>query len=135
MNKSAARRSQQGHLMVGLVFFMAVLLILSAVAVQEFSQILRRDNEAEMIFRAQEIVRALARYQKDRGAYPIELKMLDEPGNKDQRYIRRMYEDPLTRDGEWGLLYAGPGGGIIDPSRPTEDPVGIMGERRPGPTG
>ena len=120
--------------MVGLVFFMAVLLILSAVAVQEFSQILRRDNEAEMIFRAQEIVRALVRYQKDRGTHPTELKMLDEPGNNNQRFIRRMYDDPLVKDGKWGLLYAGPGGGIIDPSRPMAGAVDIIGESTSGQT-
>ncbi len=120
--------------MVGLVFFLAVLLILSAVAVQEFSQILRRDNEAEMIFRAQEIVRALVRYQKDRGTHPTELEMLHEPGHKNQRFIRRMYDDPLTKDGKWGLLYAGPGGGIIDPSRPMAGAVDIIGERTSSPT-
>jgi len=120
--------------MVGLVFFMAVLLILSAVAVQEFSQVLRRDNEAEMIFRAQEIVRALVRFQKDRGTHPTELKMLDEPGSRNQRFIRRLYDDPLTKDGKWGLLYAGPGGGVIDPSRPMAGAADIIGERTSGQT-
>ncbi|MBD3866618.1 MAG: hypothetical protein IFK94_00690 [Acidobacteria bacterium] len=134
MNVRPARKSEHGHLMVGLVFFMAVLMILSAVAVQEFSQILRRDNEAEMIFRAQEIVRALVRYQKDRGGYPTELEMLNEPGNQNQRFIRRMYDDPLTKDGKWGLLYAGPGGGIIDPSRPVAGAADIIGERTSGQT-
>jgi len=132
--QAQARKSEQGHLMVGLVFFMAVLLILSTVAVQEFSQILRRDNEAEMMFRAQEIVRAIVRYQKDRGGYPTELKMLDEPGNQNQRFIRRMYDDPLTKDGKWGLLYGGPGGGIIDPSRPMVGSADIIGERTSGQT-
>ena len=134
MKAAAHRTSERGHLMVGLVFFMAVLLILSAVAVQEFSEILRRDNEAEMIFRAQEIVRALVRFQKDRGTHPTELDMLDEPGNKNQRFIRRMYDDPLTKDGKWGLLYAAPGGGIIDPSRPMAGAVDIIGERTSGQT-
>jgi hypothetical protein len=87
-----------------------------------------------MIFRAQEIVRALVRYQKDRGTHPTELKMLDEPGNQNQRYIRRLYEDPLVKDGKWGLLYAGPGGGIIDPSRPQAGAVDIIGERTSGQT-
>ena len=120
--------------MVGLVFFMAVLMILSAVAVQEYSQILRRDNEAEMMFRAQEIVRALERYKKDQGGHPTELEMLDKPGNNNQRFIRRMYDDPLVKDGKWGLLYAAPGGGIIDPSRPVAGAVDIIGERTSGPT-
>jgi hypothetical protein len=45
-----------------------------------------------------------------------------------------LYEDPLTKDGKWGLLYAAPGGGIIDPSRPMAGAVDIIGERTSGQT-
>ncbi len=120
--------------MVGLVFLIAVMLILSTVAVQKFSDRLRRENEAEMIFRAQEIVRAIVRYQQDRGTFPTKLEELNEPGSRNQRFIRRMYKDPLTKDGKWGLLYAAPGGGIIDPNRPVAGVADIIGERTSTPT-
>ena len=41
-------------LLVGLVAAVAILMILSAVAVQNWSDVLRRDREAEMLLRAQE---------------------------------------------------------------------------------
>jgi hypothetical protein len=117
VNDARHRKGEQGHLMVGLVFLIAVMLIMSTVVVQEFESVRRRDNEAEMMFRAQEIVRAILRYQKDRGTFPTELKQLNEPGSRNQRFIRRMYDDPLVKDGEWGLLFAAPGGGVIDPNQ------------------
>jgi type II secretory pathway pseudopilin PulG len=122
------RKGEQGHLMVGLVFMIAVMLIMSTVVVQEFASVRRRDNEAEMMFRAQEIVRAILRYQKDRGTFPTELKQLDEPGSRNQRFIRRMYDDPLVKDGEWGLLFAAPGGGVIDPNQAGAGDGNIFGD-------
>jgi hypothetical protein len=86
--------------------------------VQEWKEVVRRDNEAEMMFRAQEIVRGLRRYQKDRGALPTELKQLMEPGSRSQYFLRRLYKDPLVKGGAWGLLYASPQGGVLDPSAP-----------------
>lgn len=112
---------EKGHLMVALMAAIAVMMILSTVAVQEWKQVLRRDNEAEMMFRAQEIVRGLRRYQKDHGALPLELKQLLEPGSKAQYFVRHDYKDPLVKGGKWGLLYASPQGGILDPSAPATE--------------
>jgi type II secretory pathway pseudopilin PulG len=130
----AVPKRETGHLMVGVMAGIAVMMILSTVAVQEWQQVLRRDNEAEMMFRAQEIVRALRRYQKDRGALPTELKQLMEPGSKSQYFLRRLYKDPLVKGGAWGLLYASPQGGLVDPTAPAapESPGGLPGS--PGPT-
>lgn len=100
----------------------AIMLILSTVAVQEWKEVLRRDAEAEMMFRAQDIVRAIRRYQKDRGALPTEMKQLMEPGNKRQYFLRHLYKDPLVRGGKWGLLYSSPQGGLVDPSAPAAVP-------------
>jgi len=94
----------------------AILMILSGVAAQRWSDVLRREKEAEMIFRAQEIARALFRYRRDRGTLPTELKQLLEPGSKGQYFIRQLYSDPLVKDGKWGLLYANPQGGVLDPN-------------------
>ena len=69
MNHSRARnprdRRQKGALMAGVVAMLAVSLIWSAIAFQAWIDVLRRDNEAEMIFRAEEIVRAIQRYRRD----------------------------------------------------------------------
>jgi hypothetical protein len=92
------------------------------VATQAWIDVLRRDNEAEMIFRAKEIVRAIVRYQQDRGVLPTEMEQLLEPGSRGQYFIRKEYDDPLVPDGKWGLLFAAPGGGIYDPNAPQGGP-------------
>jgi len=102
--------------MVGLVAMVAIMMILSGQAVQEWTDILRRDNEAEMMFRAQEITRAIFRFQQANGRLPSKLEELMEPGPKGEYFLRRMYDDPLVPDGEWGVLFAGPGGQIVDPN-------------------
>ena len=113
----AWRKSQRGHLMAGLMAGVAIMLILSTVAFQAWSDVLRRDNEAEMMFRAQDIVRAIQRYRRDHGGSgPLKMELLMEPGPKGQYYLRRLYEDPLVPDGKWGFLHLGPGGQIIDPN-------------------
>jgi hypothetical protein len=104
--------------MAGVLVLLAIMLIFSTVVFQSWDEVLRRDNEAEMIFRAEEIVRAMQRYRKDFGAPPEKLEQLLEPGPKAQYYLRRAYTDPLVKNGKWGLLYAGPSGEIIDPNAP-----------------
>lgn len=119
-------RKDGGHILAGLMVAIAVMLILSAVTGQAWIDRIRRDNEAEMLFRAQEIVRGLKRFQKEQGRLPTELEELAEPGNNRQYFIRRLYDDPLVKNGKWGLLHLAPGGGIYDPNSASEQlPVGI----------
>jgi hypothetical protein len=104
--------------MAGLIAMIAIMMILSTVAFQAWEDVLRRDNEAEMIFRAEEIARAIQRYRQDHnGAGPPSLEMLAEPGPRGQYYLRHKYRDPLVKDGVWGLLFEGPDGSILDPSQ------------------
>jgi hypothetical protein len=120
------QRSQQGALMVGVVALIAISLVWSAVAFQAWVDVLRRDNEAEMIFRAEEIVRAIQRYRRDHGGQgPRKLEELLEPSPKRSYYLRRKYDDPLVPDGKWGLLLMGPSGTIIDPNAEEEEGLGL----------
>lgn len=115
------RDGERGALLVAVMAALAIMMILSAVAVREWGQIVRRDNEAEMMFRAQDLVRGLRRFQKDKGRLPNELKELSEPGSKGQYFVRQVWKDPLVKDGKWQLLYAGPQGGVLDPSMMVEN--------------
>jgi len=104
--------------MIAVVVALAILMIFSTMAAKSWQDVLRRDREAEMIFRAQEITRAIAKFRKAHGRLPNELDELMEPGPQGQYFLRRQYEDPLVRDGKWGLLFAAPGGGLLDPNSP-----------------
>ena len=52
-------KKQRGVLIVALMAGIAIVMILTTVAFQQWTDIARRDAEAEMMFRAQDIVRAL----------------------------------------------------------------------------
>ncbi len=115
---SALGRKQRGALIVALMAGIAIMLILSAVAVQSWSDVTRRDNEAEMMFRAQDIARALKRFQADKGKLPTELKELMEPGQQQQYFLRQLWKDPLVKGGKWQFVYLNPAGGLFDPTAP-----------------
>jgi len=117
--------------MVALMAGIAIMMILAAVAAQNWADVVRRDNEAEMMFRAEDIVRALRRFQKDQGRLPNELKELEQPGQKGQHFIRRLWKDPLVKGGKWQLLYAAPGGGLFDPSAPGAEVPPGLGQQAP----
>lgn len=134
----ASSRKERGVLIVALMAGIAIAMILSTVAVQAWSDIARRDNEAEMMFRAQDIVRALRRFQADKGKLPIEFKELMEPGQKAQYLLRHLWKDPLVKGGQWQFVYASPAGGLFDPTVPTVPPEGgppQMGQVKTGLNG
>ncbi len=113
---TARRRAEQGHLLVGLVVLIAVMLIMLTAAAQSWTFLVRRDREAELIQRGEEYARAIAFYHKENQAWPLKLDLLVEKGPHGHRFIRKLYPDPLAEDGEWGLLYLSPTGkGFINP--------------------
>ena len=129
---------QRGHLMLALLVAIALLSLGTLKVGQAWEDYFRREMEVEMIFRAKEIARAIYKYRQDRADQPLtELKLLLEQGSKSQYFIRRLYEDPLVRDGKWGLLYQGPNNTIIDPNS-AEPPPGdfrLGTDTRPQQTG
>jgi len=121
--------------MIAVVVVLAIMLIFSTVATKSWHDVMRREREAEMIFRAQEITRAIAKFRKAHGRLPNALEELMEPGPQGQYFLRRQYEDPLVPDGKWGLLFAAPGGGILDPNAPsTEAQIPEIGASSRKPT-
>jgi type II secretory pathway pseudopilin PulG len=109
--------SDRGHLLITLVVALAVSMILITVATQVWTTVIRRDKEEELIFRGREYTRALKNFRKDRGRLPTDLKELTERGQSNQKYLRKLYKDPMSPDGEWNYLYLSPDGrGIINPN-------------------
>jgi len=84
-------------LLVGL----AVMGILMSVAMPAWRKAVQREKEEELVFRGQQYARAIGLYQrKFAGGFPPSIDLLVE-----QRFLRRKYVDPMTKDGEFQLLY------------------------------
>ena len=85
-----------------------------------------RDREVELLYVGNAYRRAIERYYlAGPRQYPRTLEALvkDPRTPTTQRYIRRLYADPMTHGTEWGIVKA-PDGGIMGVySRSEEEPI------------
>ncbi len=97
-----ARPGERGFTMALLLAMAVVMVLLTMKAVPLASAAVQRDQEAELIYRGEAIANALRIYKAKTGAYPTDLNdlMKSKP-----HILRRVYKDPMTREGEWDYLY------------------------------
>ena len=97
--RPSARRDA-GYAMAGLLVAIAVMGIAMSMLMPTWRTWAKREKEAELIFRGEQYMRAIELYQRQfAGAYPADMKML-----VDQRFLRKLYTDPMTNDGMFEVL-------------------------------
>jgi type II secretory pathway pseudopilin PulG len=89
--------------MVALVVIITVMSILVAAALPYWSQMIKRDREAELIFRGLQYAEAIRVFQLRFKRLPTSL---DELIKTNPRSIRRLWPDPMTDGGEWKPIFA-----------------------------
>ena len=92
-----------GYNLVALMVLVAVINITVAAALPSVSQAMRREREAELIFRGLQYAEAIRVFQLRNGRYPNSLRELLKTN---PRCIRQLWTDPFNDDGEWGLVLA-----------------------------
>ena len=113
--------------MAALLVSLSVMCLMLSVALPVWRTVIRREREAELIFRGQQYVRAIVLFQrKYAGTFPPTIDVLLH-----ERFLRRRYLDPITND-DFQLLYAGvPSGGALAgdsaPPAVTDGRRGIQG--------
>ena len=81
-----------GYVLFGVLIGITLLGVGLTAAVTLWSQAVQREDEAELLFRGEAVVRALERFQQDRpGTLPETLDELVEG-----KYLRRAWLDPMT---------------------------------------
>ncbi len=89
------------------ILLVSILIIGVATAgvAQLWSTQIKREKEAELLFRLGEFRRAIALYRADHNRLPKELKDLldDRTQLQARRYLRRIYTDPMTGKTDWNL--------------------------------
>lgn len=94
-------RTDRGYVLIILMMVVLALILGLTVAVPVLQTELRREKEAELIFRGQQYVEAIRLFQmKNPGRFPSSLKELEE-----KRLIRKLYKDPMTDSGEWNVVF------------------------------
>jgi general secretion pathway protein G len=100
-------KSSRGFILVMLLVFITAMGIFLTVALPNVATEVQRDQEAELIFRGEAIARAIRLYKAQTGGYPLNLEDLTKIR---PRIIRKLYLDPMTREGphegDWDLITA-----------------------------
>jgi type II secretory pathway pseudopilin PulG len=95
---------EAGYTMVMFVMIIAIMSISMGVAVQTAEFQMRREREAELIFRGKQFIEAIRLYKVKYGRYPMQLKEIYEAK---PRVIRKRWKDPITDSENWGIIFLG----------------------------
>jgi len=115
---SSGRSRQRGFTYLVAMFAVAIAGLLLAVASEVWSHSRQREKEKELLYVGGQFREAIGLYyQRTPGAvkrYPEKLEDLleDKRYLSMQRYLRKIYADPITGKYQWATI-AAPGGGIM----------------------
>jgi type II secretory pathway pseudopilin PulG len=104
------RRGQRAFTYIGALVLVAVMGTVFAAAGQVWHTMQRQEKERELLFIGHEFRHALDRYAKHtprngrRGPARLEELLQDPRAPGVQRYLRKIYVDPITGSAEWGLV-------------------------------
>jgi type II secretory pathway pseudopilin PulG len=99
------QESEDGFILITLLFLVALLLIGLAVAAPRMAKSIQRDNELELVHRGEQYKHAIKLYYKKFGTYPTSIDQLVNTNNI--RFLRKRYTDPITGKDDWRLIHLG----------------------------
>ncbi len=91
--------SEEGYILVIVMFMLALLIIAMAVALPRISADIQRDRELETFRRGMQYRRAVQLYYRKFNRYPPNIDALVKTTNI--RFLRKRYIDPITRKDDW----------------------------------
>jgi type II secretory pathway pseudopilin PulG len=88
------RPTERGYAMAALLVAMSIMAVMMTVAMPVWKQASQREKEEELVFRGQQYVHAIGLFKrKFANASPPSIDLLVE-----QRFLRKKYKDPITKD-------------------------------------
>lgn len=104
----------------GFTYMFALILVFTTsvslmVVHKQWRTIMKQEHEKELLFRGNQIVMAIESfYENSPGGsktYPQSFKVMlkDNRVPNLKRHLRKHYKDPMSRDGQWGIVYDGKG--------------------------
>ena len=109
---------EHGVVLLALLFFVAAMIVATAVALPQLLTQARREKEEEMIWRGEQYVRAIRLYYLKTQKLPTAVE--DLTGTRTGvRFLRKPFADPMNgTDGSWRFIYLGPMGQLIGSTKP-----------------
>lgn len=112
MNGKRQRGRPRGFTYLTVMFVIVLIGLSLSAAAQQWKTVMKREREAELLFRGDQVRDAIARYYHTPGIgrYPKKLEDLIKAPNLSatKRFLRKRYKDPITGD-DWGLVKFGDG--------------------------
>lgn len=114
---SQAYTQQQGFTYMGVLFAVALIGVSQALIGSVWKTTQQRENEEELLFVGEQFRKAIGLYyERTPGVvkrYPTNLEELLEDNRYivPQRYLRKIYKDPMTNEIDW-IIVTGPSGGV-----------------------
>ncbi len=97
--------AEDGYLLLTVLVMIFLMLLALSIAAPRVAKQIQRDKEQEAVERGLQYKRAIQLYYKKFGAYPSDLKQLE---NTNQiRFLRKRYKDPITGKDDWRLIHMG----------------------------
>ncbi|CAM2007745.1 hypothetical protein [Acanthopleuribacter pedis] len=96
---------RKGHMLLVAVIAVTTLSLALSMAVQPLRTARQRMLEQELMYRGKHIADGIRRFYIKYGRFPSDL---DELNDQEPRFLRKLYTDPMTEDGEWTLVYLDP---------------------------
>lgn len=94
-----AKPSEEGYILVSVMFLLALLIIAMAVALPKITADIQRDRELETFHRGLQYRRAVQLYFRKFNRYPPNIEALVKTNNI--RFLRKRYKDPITGKDDW----------------------------------
>jgi len=123
-------RRQRGFTYLTVLFLVAFMGLGLAVAGEVWQTGLAREKEAQLLYAGNQYRRAIERYYlSGLNQYPRALEdLLRDPRKPNiERYLRKLYADPLTAKGEWGIVKSADGGIMGVYSQSEDKPIKVAG--------
>ncbi len=102
-SRSSGKRTDSGYMLLVLMLAVAVLMITMTGVVRNYRRSVQRDREVEMIHRGEQYARAVQRFYRKNGRYPVSMEQLENMNKI--RYLRKRYKDPMSPDGAWKIVH------------------------------
>ncbi|TSA06080.1 MAG: type II secretion system protein [Deltaproteobacteria bacterium] len=113
-NSKPLRKAERGFTLIVLVFAILVIGISLGGVGTMWSTAMKREKEAELLFRGDAIRKAIESYYNftNNREHPRSLDdLLKDPRSlTPKRHLRKLYRDVVNPDGEWELILDGTGG-------------------------
>ena len=94
------KRSEAGTTLLILMVLLSILSVALAIVMPIIETQKWREREEELLFRGRQYVEAVRLYaSKNPGGYPDSIDELVK-----ERFLRKAYPDPMTKNGEWNVI-------------------------------